>query len=101
MADTNEFFNTFLPEKLAANPSLKDIGASFLFNIDGAGSWTLNLSEGTVTEGGESADCTINCGKDDWEAMLDNPSMAMQLFMTGKLTADNLGLATQLQTILG
>ncbi len=49
----------------------------------------------------DGADCTINVGKDDFEALLDNPSMAMQLFMTGKLTADNLGLATQLQTLLG
>ena len=101
MADTTEFFNKFLLENLEAQPSLKEIGSSFLFNIEGAGTWTLDLGAGTVSEGGDTADCTITCGKDDWESMLDNPSMAMQLFMMGKLKADNLGLATRLQQILG
>ena len=47
------------------------------------------------------ADCTVTCDKDNWEKMLDKPALAMQLFMTRKLTADNVGLATKLQQILG
>ena len=54
-----------------------------------------------MVEGGEEADCIITCAKDDWESMLDNPALAMQLFMMGKLKASDLGLATQLQKILG
>ena len=101
MADTAEFFATYLPEKLSNDPSLKDIGSSYLFDIEGAGKWTLDLTAGTVTEGGEAADCVITCAQDDWENMLDNPALAMQLFMMGKLKASDLGLATQLQKILG
>ncbi|MED5371047.1 MAG: SCP2 sterol-binding domain-containing protein [Myxococcota bacterium] len=101
MADHVEFFTKTLPAKFEAEPNLKDIGASFAFNIDGGTSYTINLAESSVTEGAGAADCTINVGKDDFEALLDNPGMAMPLFMQGKLTADNLGLATQLQTLLG
>ena len=101
MADTAQFFSTYLPEKLAADESLKDIGSTFLFDIEGAGKWTLDLTASTVNEGGEEADCVITCAKDDWENMLDNPALAMQLFMMGKLKASDLGLATQLQKILG
>ena len=102
MADHVEFFTKTIPAKIENEPAVKDIGASFAFNIDGGTSYTIDLKEGNVAEGAtDGADCTINVGKDDFEALLDNPSMAMQLFMTGKLTADNLGLATQLQTLLG
>lgn len=101
MADHVEFFTKTIPAKIENEPAVKDIGASFAFNIDGGTSYTIDLKEGKVAEGAGEADCTINVGKDDFEALLDNPSMAMQLFMTGKLTADNLGLATQLQTLLG
>lgn len=101
MADTNEFFSTYLPNKLASNPTLKEIGAVFQFDITGAGTWTLDLSAGEVREGAaENAGCVVTCGKEDWEKMLDNPSMGMQLFMMGRLKASNLGLATQLQKIL-
>ncbi|HJN73804.1 MAG TPA: SCP2 sterol-binding domain-containing protein [Myxococcota bacterium] len=101
MADTAVFFSDYLPNKLAADESLKDIGKTFLFDIEGAGKWSLDLSELSVSEGGDDADCVITCAKDDWEMMLDNPSLAMQLFMMGKLKASDLGLATQLQRILG
>lgn len=101
MADTAVFFSDYLPNKVAADESLKDIGKTFLFDIEGAGKWTLDLTTLTITEGGEEGDCVITCAKDDWEQMLDNPSMAMQLFMMGKLKASDLGLATQLQRILG
>ncbi|MCK6519981.1 SCP2 sterol-binding domain-containing protein [Myxococcota bacterium] len=103
MADTLAFFNEYLPAKIAKDPSLKNIGKVFLFKITGAGAWTLNLTEGTVVEGepATKADCTVTCDKDNWEKMLDKPSLAMQLFMTRKLTADNVGLATKLQQILG
>ena len=44
----------------------------------------------------------ITCKKDDWENLLENRfSNAMQFFMMGKLKASNLGLATQLQKIVG
>ena len=43
----------------------------------------------------------ITVARADWERVLDNPGVAMQLFMTGKLKASNIGLAMALQKILG
>ena len=44
--------------------------------------------------------CKITVAKADWEAILDNPAKATQMFMMGKLKATNIGLATKLQKIL-
>lgn len=101
MADTAEFFNTYLPNKIAEDESIKDIPGVFVFDIDGAGAWTLNCAEGTITEGNNGGDCTVSAAKDDWEKMLDNPALAMQLFGMGKLKVDNLQMGLQLQRILG
>ncbi len=105
MAETSEFFDTYMPEKLKAKPDLAStVKAIFQFDITGAGTWTIDLSQppGAVREGpAESPGCVITVAKADWEKVLDNPTYAMQLFMTGKLKASNVGLAMQLQKILG
>ena len=99
MADVAEFFSSFLPAKLAKGIT----GASgiYVFDIGGAGTWTLNIDEGSVTEGGhEAPGCKITADKATWEQVLDNPSKAVQLFMMGKIKATNIGMATKLQAIL-
>ena len=89
MADTLQFFNEYLPNKITSNPGLvSSVNAVFQFDIDGAGTWTLDLSgpPGSVKEGpAENPGCTIVVSKADWEALLDKPGSAMTLFMTGKL----------------
>lgn len=104
MAETTEFFEKYMPEKLQAKPDLAStVKAIFQFDITGAGTWTIDLLNppGQVKEGpAENAGCVITVAKADWEKLLDNPSYAMQLFMTGKLKASNVGLAMQLQKIL-
>ncbi len=100
MADTVTFFTEYLPEKISQDETIKDIPGTFLFDIAGAGKWTLNCAEGSITEGGESADCTVTCAKEDWEKMLDNPGLAMTLFGMGKLQVDNLQMGLQLNQIL-
>jgi putative sterol carrier protein len=103
MADTNEFFSDYLPNKVKNDPSLaEDINAVFQFNIEGAGEWTLDLTgEGSVAEGThDDPGCVLTCDKETWETILDNPSEAMKMFMFGKLKASNIGLATKLQKIL-
>lgn len=104
MAETKEFFEKFMPEKIEKNPNLAaSVKAVFQFDVAGAGTWTIDLSgpPGAVREGAaEKPGCVITVAKADWEKVLDNPSYAMQLFMTGKLKASNVGLAMQLQKIL-
>lgn len=105
MADTREFFETYLPSKLTSNPALAGtVNAIFQFDVKDAGTWTLDLTSapGSVTEGpSENPGCTLSISKADWEKILDNPSYAMQCFMTGKLkVGGQMALAMQLQKIL-
>ena len=99
MPDTAAYFNTELPQKLASS----DLGSSdiFQFDIDGAGVWSVNLGESTVTEGAsDNADCVITTDKATWEQVLDDPSAAMRLFMAQKLKVSNINKALFLQKIL-
>lgn len=103
MAETKAFFEEYLPHKLKKNPDLaKSVGAIFQFDIDGAGSWTVDLTgEGVISEGKhESPGCVIKTDKATWEGVLDNPGSAIAKVMTGKLKVSNTMLATKLQKIL-
>ena len=103
MADTADFFATYLPQKLSENPGLaKEINAIYQFDIDGAGTWSIDLTgDGTVAEGAhDNPGCTVTVGKDDFEGLHDGSKNAMTLFITGKLAVTNPGLAMSLQKIL-
>lgn len=105
MADTLHFFKEYLPNKLTSKPDLANsVKASFQFNIDGAGSWFLDMTNapGSVVEGqGANPGVTIDMKKDDWEKLLDNPGSSMQMFMMGKIKIKgSTGLAMQLTKIL-
>ena len=62
MSKTQGFFSEYLPNKISNKPDLVDeMGAVIVFDIDGAGGWTVNLKDapGAVTEGlTPGADCT-------------------------------------------
>ncbi|MEQ1503160.1 MAG: SCP2 sterol-binding domain-containing protein [Myxococcota bacterium] len=103
MGDTNDFFTNWLPNKLKNNPDLvKSINAVYQFDIDGAGQWAVDLTgAGTISAGPHaSPGCTVTATKADFEQMLDNPSSAMMLFMSGKLKVTNVGLGISLQKLL-
>ena len=103
MADLQNFFSEYLPNKLEKNPDLAtDINAIYVFDIEGAGTWTVDLTNGgTVAEGGhDEAGCTVSAAQQDFETLLDNPAQGMMLFTMGKLRVTNVGLALSLQKIL-
>mgnify|MGYP002037425675 CR=1 FL=1 len=105
MADTNDFFNNYLPTKLSENPDLaQEINAVYQFDIENAGTWSVDLTgdQGTVTEGAHAdPGCVVTAKKEDFEKLLDNPASGMMLFTMGKLKVSNVGLALSLQKILG
>ncbi len=105
MADVNDFFANYLPKKLEDNPDLAaDIGSIYVFDIDGAGQWTVDLTDGsgTVKEGAvDEPGCTVTANAEDFGTLLDNPNQGMALFTMGKLKVSNVGLALSLQKILG
>ncbi|MDB5600176.1 MAG: Sterol-binding domain protein [Xanthobacteraceae bacterium] len=103
MVDATQFFTETLPRKLAANPSVAPgVNAIYQFDIDGAGVWTVDLTQGAgvVRDGADgNAGCVIGASKADFEALLESPSSAMVMYMSNKLTISNLGLAMSLQKI--
>ncbi len=102
MSTTSDFFNS-LNERAANGDFASAAGHVFQFIIDGAGTWTLDLKESNsaTATGTDNADCTIETDEATFEAMLEDPMVAMNAFMTGSLKADNLTLAMQLQQFLG
>lgn len=104
MPDTTDFFTNTLPKKLADNPAIaKDINAIYQFDIEGAGTWTVDLTaaENPVREGAAATPgCVVTAKKADFETLLTNPSSGMMLFTMGKLRVTNVGLALSLQKIL-
>jgi len=104
MSKTQGFFAEYLPQKIEGKPSLVDeMNAVIVFDIDGAGSWTVNLKEapGTVSEGShDSSDCTVTCSADTFEKVLTNPNSAMMLFATGKLKVSDMQIGMKLGKVL-
>lgn len=107
MADAQTDFTKMLPEKISGDPdAAKNIDAVFLFKItgDGGGTWTVNCKDAPGVHEGEvgEADCTLELTTDDWAAISENPSSAMQLYFQGKLKVSGDAMkATKLQQLLG
>lgn len=103
MADVMSFFNETLKSKIEASADLaSSINAIYVFDIDGAGTWTVDLKNGGgVSAGGhDDADCTVTAKVSDFANLLSNPSSAVMMFMQGKLKVSNPGLAMPLQKLL-
>jgi len=105
MSKTRGFFDEYLPAKISKNPDLSStVNCVYRFDIEGAGSWTVNLKDGNpgVTEGGDvDADCVITCSEDAFNTLLENPAKGAQLFFMGKIKTNNVGAAMNLSKILG
>ena len=96
---TLDFFNDYLPKKLANG--ITGANGIYVFDIDGAGTWTLDLDGKTLNEGGhESPGCTIKAKQADWNTLLESPGKAPQLVMMGKVKISNLSMGMKLQNIL-
>jgi putative sterol carrier protein len=80
-----EFFESL--ESRADGSKAAGMTASYLFDIEGAGKWKVDVDDGkvTVTEGGGEAECTIQTSEETFVRVVNgeqNPTMA---YMSGKL----------------
>src|SRR5207249_9093479 len=106
MANAKDIFDKRVPEGIAKNPDkAREIGAVYCFKISGnnGGTWTVDLTGNPPTcKPGETASpqCTVEVADSDFEQMLANPQLGMQLYFQGKLkvTGDPM-LATRLQKL--
>ena len=81
-----EFFETL---ESRVDPS-KTAGMtnSYIFDIDGAGSWRVDVNDGQVSVnegGGGDADCTISAAEDTFQRIASGEQNPTTAYMTGKL----------------
>jgi putative sterol carrier protein len=101
MAQTvKEFFDGLesrvQPDKTAGMTS------SYLFDIEGAGRWTVKVDDGkvSVTDGGDSADCTIVTSEATFQRIVDGELNPTSAYMTGKLKVQgDMSAAMKLQKL--
>jgi putative sterol carrier protein len=75
---------------------------SYLFDIEGAGQWTVDVDDGTVTvkEGGGDADVTIATSQETFEKIIAGDQNPTSAYMTGKLKVKgDMGAAMKLQKL--
>ncbi len=102
-----ELFDVSLPSGLKANvEKARSIGAIYGFKISGpnGGNWTVDLKAdppAVKPEADPAAQCSVTIADTDFEKLLGNPKLGMQLFMSGKLkVGGNQALAMKLEQLL-
>src|SRR5882672_6520247 len=82
------------PSKIAG------VNTSYLFDIDGAGQWTVNVTDAgiEVAEGAGDADCTIEASEETFLRIANGEQNPTSAYMTGKLKVKgDMGAAMKLQ----
>jgi putative sterol carrier protein len=75
---------------------------SYLFDIEGAGKWTVRVEDGkvNVSEGGEDADAVISTSEETFEKIASGEQNPTSAYMTGKLKVKgDMGAAMKLQKL--
>ena len=75
---------------------------SYLFDIEGAGKWKVDVQDGnvSVTEDAEDADVTISTSEETFEKITSGEQNATSAYMTGKLKVrGDMGAAMKLQKL--
>jgi putative sterol carrier protein len=75
---------------------------SYVFEIDGAGTWKVDVDDGkvSVAEGGGEADATISASEETFRKIAAGEQNATTAYMTGKLKIKgDMGAAMKLQKL--
>jgi putative sterol carrier protein len=75
---------------------------SYVFDIDGAGTWTVKVADGSVTvdEGDTGGDCTIAASAETFEQVVKGEQNPTAAYMSGKLKIKgDMGAAMKLQKL--
>jgi putative sterol carrier protein len=75
---------------------------SYVFEIDGAGTWKVDVQDSkvSVTEGGGDADATISASEETFGQIASGDMNATTAYMTGKLKIKgDMGAAMKLQKL--
>ena len=100
MGSVQEFFEG-LPTRVTPE-RIEGMTNTYVFDIEGAGVWTVAIADGavTVTEGAGDADCTFSTSEENFEKIISGEQNATTAYMTGKLKIKgDMGAAMKLQKI--
>jgi putative sterol carrier protein len=95
-----EFFQTL--ESRADSSKTAGMTNSFLFDIDGAGKWKVDVDDGkvNVTEGEGDADATISATAETFQKIVAGEQNPTSAYMTGTLKVKgDMGAAMKLQKL--
>jgi putative sterol carrier protein len=100
MTSAREFFES-LPSR-ADTSKTAGMNNSYLFDIEGAGTWTVRVDDGqvSVTEGGDDADAVISASEETFAKIVSGEQNPTSAYMTGKLKVKgDMGAAMKLQKL--
>ncbi|HET8968531.1 MAG TPA: SCP2 sterol-binding domain-containing protein [Gaiellaceae bacterium] len=100
MPTAQEFFEA-LPSRVTPD-RIEGMNNTYVFDIEGAGVWSVAVADGavTVTEGSSDADCTFSASEETFEKIASGEQNATTAYMTGKLKIKgDMGAAMKLQKI--
>ncbi|MBA3735185.1 MAG: SCP2 sterol-binding domain-containing protein [Actinobacteria bacterium] len=100
MTGVKQFFDNL--ESGADASKTSGMTNSYLFDIEGAGKWTVRVDDGrvSVTEGGEDADAVISTSEETFEKIVSGEQNPTSAYMTGKLKVKgDMGAAMKLQKL--
>jgi putative sterol carrier protein len=95
-----DFFDTL--ETRVDKSKTEGMNNSYLFDIDGAGKWKVDVTGGkvTVTEGEADADAIISASEETFTKMINGEQNPTSAYMTGKLKVKgDMGAAMKLQKL--
>jgi putative sterol carrier protein len=95
-----EFFQNL--ESRADSSKTVGMTNSFVFEIEGAGEWKVDVDDGkvTVTEGGGDADAVIQASEATFQKIIVGEQNPTSAYMTGKLKIKgDMGAAMKLQKL--
>ena len=100
MDTPREFFETL---ETRIDPSkAAGLTATYRFEIDGAGDWTVDVDDGkvSVSENGGDADCTISTSSETFMKIAKGEQNPTAAYMSGKLKVKgDMGQAMRLQKL--
>jgi putative sterol carrier protein len=95
-----EFFDK-LPSRVVTEKT-KGMNNSYVFAIDGAGTWTVRVADGAVTvdEGDTGGDCIISTSAEVFDRIVAGEQNPTAAYMSGKLKVKgDMGAAMKLQKL--
>lgn len=102
-ASAREFFEELAARTAGGSLRTRGLTASYRFDVEGAGSWRVDVDDGavSVTESDAAADCVIGVSEDTLLGIVSGRQSPMGAFLMGRIRVDgDVGLAMRLRDLL-